>query len=310
MISYLQIKNLTKSYGTYLIFENISFQLNKGQKIAIVASNGTGKTTLFNIICGKDSADSGTITFNKDISIGFLEQEPIYDINKTVIEQVFSSSTQIVHVIEEYERALISNDKIQLQHATEQMEIKNAWDYETQIKQILGKLKISDFNKTMGTLSGGQQKRVALANALINKPDLLILDEPTNHLDIEMIEWLEEYLTNSSITLLMVTHDRYFLDKICNEIIELDNTKLFNYKGNYSYYLEKRSERLDIASADAEKARNLMRKELEWIRWMPKARGTKAKYRVNAFNELKQKASESALEKKVKINVQVDPNGL
>jgi ABC transport system ATP-binding/permease protein len=305
MTSYLRIENLTKSYGTFVMFENISFQLAKGQKIALIAPNGTGKTSLFNIIAGKDSADSGTIDFNKEITIGFLEQDPAYDENKTVIEQVFSSSAKIVHVIEKYEKALVSNDKSQLQFATEQMELNHAWDFESQIKQILGKLKISDFDKKMGILSGGQRKRIALANALINKPDLLILDEPTNHLDIEMTEWLEEYLSNGSFTILMVTHDRYFLDRICNEILELDNTKLFQYKGNFSYYLEKRSERLDIASTDVEKARNLMRKELDWIRRMPKARGTKAKYRVNAFDELKQKASESVSEKKVKINVQL-----
>jgi len=304
MTSYLRIENLTKSYGTFMMFENISFQLTKGQKIALIAPNGTGKTSLFNIIAGKDSADSGTIDFNKDITIGFLEQEPKYDENKTVIEQVFSSSAKIVHIIGEYEKALTSNDRSLLQHATEQMELNHAWDFESQIKQILGKLKITDLDKKMGILSGGQRKRIALANALINKPDLLILDEPTNHLDIEMTEWLEEYLSNSSFTILMVTHDRYFLDRICNEILELDNTKLFQYKGNFSYYLEKRSERLDVASEDVEKARNLMRKELEWIRRMPKARGTKAKYRVNAFDELKQKASESVSEKKIKINVQ------
>lgn len=305
MTSYLRIENLTKSYGTFMMFENISFQLAKGQKTALIAPNGTGKTSLFNIIAGKDTADSGTIDFNKDITIGFLEQNPIYNENKTVIEQVFSSSAKIVHVIELYEKALASHNKSQLQHAIEQMELNNAWDFESQIKQILGKLKISDFDEKMGILSGGQRKRIALANALINKPDLLILDEPTNHLDIEMTQWLEEYLNNSSFTILMVTHDRYFLDRICNEILELDNTKLFQYKGNFSYYLEKRSERLDVASADVEKARNLMRKELDWIRRMPKARGTKAKYRVNAFDDLKQKASESVSEKKVKINVQL-----
>jgi ABC transport system ATP-binding/permease protein len=304
MTSYLRIENLTKSYGTFLMFEDISFQLVKGQKIALIAPNGTGKSTLFNIIAGKDSPDSGSVKFHKDISIGFLEQDPTYDENKTVIEQVFSSSAKIVHVIEKYEKSLISNDKVQLQKAMEQMDINQAWDYETQIKQILGKLKIADLDKKMGLLSGGQRKRVALANALINKPDLLILDEPTNHLDIEMTEWLEGYLINSSLTLLMVTHDRYFLDRVCDEIIELDNTKLYHYKGNFSYYIEKRNEKLDITSSDVEKARNLMRKELDWIRRMPKARGTKAKYRVNAFDELKERATERASEKKVRINIQ------
>jgi ATP-binding cassette subfamily F protein uup len=303
MISYLQIENLSKSYGSYVMFENISFQLGQGQKIALIAPNGTGKTTLFNILCGKDTPDTGSVMFHKDISIGFLEQDPKFDKNKTVIEQVMASSSQMVHVIEEYEKAMVSENKARQQKALEQMEVNNAWDYEHRIKQILGKLRITDFDKLMGTLSGGQRKRVALANALINNPDLLILDEPTNHLDLEMIEWLEDFLTEGNFTLLMVTHDRYFLDRICNEIIEIDNKKLFSYAGNYSYYLEKRSERLENETTNVDKAKNLMRKELDWIRRMPKARGTKAKYRVDAFQDLKEKASASRNEKQVNINV-------
>ena len=303
MTSYLRIENLSKSFGTLLLFKDITFQIAKGQKIAIIAPNGTGKTTLFNIISGKDTADSGKIEFQKDISIGILEQEPGFDENKTVLEQVFSSSTKIVQIIEEYEKAVVSADKTRIQQATEQMDITNAWDYETQIKQILSKLKISDLEQKMGLLSGGFRKRIALANSLIKKPDLLILDEPTNHLDVEMTEWLEEHLKNNSFTILMVTHDRYFLDRICNEIIELDNQQLYQYKGNFSYYLAKRSERLNAATADMEKARNLMRKELDWIQRMPKARGTKAKYRVNAFEQLKKKATESFSEKQIKINI-------
>lgn len=304
MISYLQIENLTKSYGTFVMFENISFQLGKDQKIALIAPNGTGKTTLFNILCGKDSPDAGFVTFHKDISIGFLEQDPQFDETKTVIEQVMASSSQMVHVIEEYEKAIVSEDKHRLQKAMELMEVNHAWDYETRIKQILSKLKITDYEKLMGTLSGGQRKRVALANALINSPDLLILDEPTNHLDLEMIEWLEDYLIEGNFTLLMVTHDRYFLDRVCTEIIEIDNKKLFNYHGNYSYYIEKRSERLENETSNVDKARNLMRKELDWIRRMPKARGTKAKYRVDAFQDLKEKASVTRNEKQININVQ------
>jgi len=309
MTNYLQIENLNKSFGTLELLNNISFQLSKGQKIAMIAPNGTGKTTLFNIIYGKDSPDSGSVTFLKDISIGFLEQDPSYDPSKTVIGQVFTSSAGIIHTIEEYEKSLITSDKKELQRAIEQMEIHNAWDYENRIKQILGKLKISDFQKTMGKLSGGQRKRVALANALINNPDLLILDEPTNHLDLEMIEWLEEYLIDGNFTLLMVTHDRYFLDRVCDEIIELDNKSLYVYKGNYSYYLEKRSERIENESIGIDKARNLMRKELDWIRRQPKARGTKAKYRVEAFQDLKEKASASRREKKVNINVKLSRLG-
>ncbi len=303
MTSYLQLENLTKSYGTFTMFEDISFQLAKGQKIALIARNGTGKTTLFNILCGKDSPDSGTVTFHKDISIGFLEQDPKYSPDKTVIEQVLTSSAHIVHVIEEYEKALESHDKDRLHNAIGQMELQQAWDYEAKVKQILGKLKITGFDQPMRALSGGQRKRVALANALINNPDLLILDEPTNHLDLEMIEWLEEYLENGNFTLLMVTHDRYFLESVCNEIVELDNKSLYFYKGNYSYYLEKRAERLENETMNVDKARNLMRTELDWIRRMPKARGTKAKYRVNAFEGLKEKASAARLEKQVNINV-------
>jgi ABC transport system ATP-binding/permease protein len=304
MISYLQIENLSKSYGDFVMFENLSFQLGKDQKIALIARNGTGKTTLFNILCGKDSPDKGSVTFLKDISIGFLEQDPPYDKNKTVIEQVMTSPSSVVHVIEEYEKALLSTDKNRLQKAMELMEIHQAWDFETRITQILGKLKIHDLDKPMGTLSGGQRKRVALANALINNPDLLILDEPTNHLDLEMIEWLEEYLTGGTFALLMVTHDRYFLDRVCNEILELDNKKLYQYDGNYSYYIEKRAERIENENTNVDKAKNLMRKELEWIRRMPKARGTKAKYRVDAFDDLKEKASAGRTEKKVNINIQ------
>ena len=303
MISYLQIDKLTKSYGDAVMFENISFQLSKDQKIALIAKNGAGKSTLFNLLCGKDTPDSGVVTFHKDISIGFLEQDPPYDAEKTVLEQVLASSGNMANIIEEYERALHSPDKDVLQKALEQMDIYQAWDFESRLTQILGKLKITDLEQTMNTLSGGQRKRVALANALINTPDLLILDEPTNHLDLEMIEWLEEFLTNGNFTLLMVTHDRYFLDRVCSEIIEIDNKQLHYYKGNYSYYCEKRAERLENETANVDKAKNLMRKELDWIRRMPKARGTKAKYRVDAFDDLKEKASAARSEKQIQLNV-------
>jgi ATP-binding cassette subfamily F protein uup len=303
MISYLQIENLTKSYGDAVMFENISYQLAKDQKIALIAKNGAGKSTLFNILCGKDSSDSGVVTFHKDISIGFLEQDPHYEGERTVIEQVLASSGKIADVIEEYELSIESHDSNRLQKAMELMDLHQAWDYEARLKQILGKLKINDLSKPMKLLSGGQRKRVALANALINKPDLLVLDEPTNHLDLDMIEWLEEFLTNGNFTLLMVTHDRYFLDRVCNEIIEIDNKSLYSYKGNYSYYLEKRADRIENDSANVDKAKNLMRKELEWIRRMPKARGTKAKYRVDAFDVLKEKASAKRNERLVSLNV-------
>ena len=303
MISYLQIDKLTKSYGDLVMFENISFQLSKDQKIALIAKNGAGKSTLFNLLCGKDSPDSGLVTFHKDISIGFLEQDPPYDAEKTVLEQVLASSGNMAIVIEEYERALHNPDKDELQRALEHMDLYQAWDFESRLTQILGKLKITDLEQKMSTLSGGQRKRVALANALINTPDLLVLDEPTNHLDLEMIEWLEEFLTNGNFTLLMVTHDRYFLDRVCTEIIEIDNKQLHYYKGNYSYYIEKRAERLENETANVDKAKNLMRKELDWIRRMPKARGTKAKYRVDAFDDLKEKASAARSDKQIQLNV-------
>jgi ATP-binding cassette subfamily F protein uup len=303
MISYLQVESLTKSYGDMVMFENISFQIAKDQKITLIAKNGAGKTTLFNILYGKDSPDSGIITFHKDIAIGFLEQEPVYDPANTIIEQIFHSSSARINAIRNYEESLESTDKTILQAAIEKMDQLQAWDYETKIKQILGKLKITDLHLTMEQLSGGQRKRVALAEALIDDPDLLIFDEPTNHLDIDMIEWLEEYLQNGNFTLLMVTHDRYFMDRVCSEIIEIDNKSLYQYHGNYLYYLEKRTERIENEQANVEKARNLMRKELDWIYRMPKARGTKAKYRLNAFEELKEQASAKRVEKQMNLKV-------
>jgi ABC transport system ATP-binding/permease protein len=309
MANFLQIQNLSKSYGTLILFENISFQIDKGQRIALIAPNGTGKTTLFNILCGKDSPDSGKVIFLKDISIGFLEQEPAFNPETSALEHLFKSSTGLIHIIEEYEKALLEPDKSRLQHAIEQMDLNKAWDYETRIKQILGKLNIIELEKKMGELSGGQRKRVALANALINEPELLILDEPTNHLDVDMIEWLEDYFAKSNSTILMVTHDRYFLNRICDEILEIDNKKIYSYSGNYSYYLEKRSERIENEASEVVKARNLMRKELDWIRRQPKARGTKAKFRVEAFETLKEKSSIRRNEKEVNINVKTSRLG-
>jgi ATP-binding cassette subfamily F protein uup len=303
MPSFLQIENLTKSFGDLVLFENISFQLEKDSKIALVARNGAGKTTLFNILCGKDSPDSGTVTFHKDISIGFLEQDPVFDESRTVLEQVFFSSGEMMHVIGEYEDSLHSGDMNRIHLATEKMDALEAWNYEAKIKQILSTLKIEDYEQKMSTLSGGQRKRVALANTLIMEPDLLILDEPTNHLDLDMIEWLEDYLSRSSVTLLMVTHDRYFLERVCNEVMELDNRQLFRYPGNYSRFLEKREERLMNENINAEKARNLLRNELDWIRRMPKARTTKSKSRIEGFYELKERAVERPAEKQISLNI-------
>nr|MBP7496724.1 ABC-F family ATP-binding cassette domain-containing protein [Bacteroidales bacterium] len=292
-----------KSFGDLILFENISFQLGREQKIGLVGKNGAGKSTLFKILFGIESPDSGNITFHKDIRIGFLEQEPEFDSNKTVFEQVFNASGEIMEIVSEYEQSLLANDSARLQAASEMMDIKDAWNYEHKIKQILSKLKIDKLDENIARLSGGQKKRVALAQTLITEPDLLILDEPTNHLDIEMIEWLEEYLAKPGITLLMVTHDRYFLDRVCNEIAEIDNCSLFRYQGNYTKYLEKREERLANDKINAEKARNLLRKELDWIRRMPKARTTKSKSRIDNFYDLQDKAKQRPTDKQVNLNI-------
>jgi ATP-binding cassette subfamily F protein uup len=302
MINYLQIDNVSKSYGDLVLFENISFQLAKGRKIALVARNGAGKSTLFNLLSGKDKPDTGIITFLKDISIGFLEQDPEFDPQHTVLEQVFNASGVMMQAIAEYELSLETGKG--LQQAMEKMDALSAWDYEARIKKILSQLDIHDFDRKMGTLSGGQRKRVALANALIMEPDLLILDEPTNHLDLDMIEWLEDYLKRTQVTLFMVTHDRYFLNRVCTEVVELDNRQLYWYEGNYTDFLEKREERLANESTQLEKAKNLFRKELEWIRRQPKARTHKATYRVDAFEDLKVKASGKRTDKNVKIHVE------
>ena len=304
MISYLQLENVTKSYGEVSLFEDISLGIGKDQKVALIAKNGTGKTSLLKIAAGKDTADSGQVAKRNGITIGYLEQLPELDPQKTVLQQVFISSNKVIAAIEEYEAALLSHDKVLLQKAFEQMDTLQAWDFEVKVKQILSQLKIFNFNQYISELSGGQQKRVALANVLINEPDLLILDEPTNHLDLQMIEWLEAYLKKTKSTLLMVTHDRYFLDRVCNEIVELDNKILYTYKGNYSYYLEKREERLYNTMATIEKATSIMKKELEWVRRMPKARGTKAKYRLDNFENLKKTASQKIESRQLNLDIQ------
>lgn len=300
---YLQAENITKSFGDLTLFENLSLSLHQDQKVAIVARNGAGKTTLLNIIAGTDNPDSGQIVLRNGITIGYLAQSLKLDEAKTIFEEIYNSASEVMQIIKEYEIALVSNNKERLEKALEKMEIAQAWDHEVKVHQIVAELQLPDGNIVIGNLSGGQKKRVALASLLINDPDLLILDEPTNHLDLEMIEWLEEFLSRSGCTLLMVTHDRYFLDRVCNEILELDNKTLYQYKGNYSYFLEKRSDRIDVQNSEVEKARNLFRKELDWIRRMPKARTTKAKYRVEAFNEVQEKASQKIIEKNVEIKI-------
>ncbi|MFA8435187.1 MAG: ABC-F family ATP-binding cassette domain-containing protein [Marinifilaceae bacterium] len=303
MISYLQVENLTKSYGDLTLFENISFGVGQGQKIALIAKNGTGKTSLLNIIAGKDSQDSGDVIFRNGIKVGYLEQIPEMDDSNTVINEVFNSPDPVLSVIRDYEKVISSNDQEAMSEILEKMDHFKAWDYEVKVKQILSKLKITNYDQKISQLSGGQKKRVGMAKVLITEPDFLILDEPTNHLDLEMIEWLEEFLKKSKGTLLMVTHDRYFLDRVCNEIIEMDANTIYSYKGNYSYYLEKRAERIEMHNSEVSKAQNLLKTEQEWMRRMPQARGTKAKYRIDAFYELKKKAASGFKEDKMEMDI-------
>ncbi|MGF1586265.1 MAG: ABC-F family ATP-binding cassette domain-containing protein [Bacteroidales bacterium] len=291
MTSLLQADNISKSYGSLTIFTGITLVINKDEKIALIARNGEGKTTLLNILSGKDTADSGEITAIRDLKIGYLEQDPVLDDKLTVINQVFASTGEVATTIREYEVAINSGDQSLIDSLTSRMDALQAWDQETKAKQILTELSITEFNKPVGQLSGGQKKRVALAKVLIDEPELLIMDEPTNHLDLDMTEWLENYLKRANLTILMVTHDRYFLDRVCNQIIELDNNDIFKYSGNYTYYVEKRAERLENMQSVTDKARNLMKKELEWMRRMPKARTTKSKSRIDAFYDLKEKAA-------------------
>ena len=305
---YLQVENLTKSFGDRLLFEDISFGIDQGQRVAIVARNGTGKTTLLNILIGRESHDSGTITFKRDLRIGFLPQDPEFRDGMSVLDACFASESDTVQAIANYERLLNSQRHTpqyddEMQCAMAEMERLHAWDYETRIKQILGKLDIHDLEKPVNQLSGGQQKRLALANVLITEPDLLLLDEPTNHLDLEMVEWLEELLNRSKTTLLMVTHDRYFLDRVCSDIIEIDQQTLYRYRGNYSYYLEKRDERIENQNAETARAKNLYRKELDWMRRQPQARGTKAQSRIDAFHEIERRAQQRIEEKQLSLGV-------
>lgn len=290
MVSFLQVDGLTKSFGDLVLFENITFGVAQGQKIGLIAKNGSGKTTLLNIIAGKEDYDKGSIVFRNDLRVGYLEQAPHYPEGLTVLQACFYSQNETVRLLAEYEQALMDNDTDKLNSLLERMDSLKAWDYEQRAKQILGELKIHNLEQKVESLSGGQLKRVALANVLITEPELIILDEPTNHLDLEMTEWLEDYLNRSTISILMVTHDRYFLDRVCSEIIEIDRKQIYQYKGNYSYYLEKRQERIDAQNAEVERASNLLRKELDWMRRQPQARGTKAKYRIDAFYELEKKA--------------------
>ena len=303
MTPYLQVENLTKSFGDLVLFNGISFGIAEGQRIGLIAKNGSGKTTLLNILAGKEGYDEGKIAFRRDLRVGYLEQSPKYPEELTVLEACFYHGNSTVELIKEYERCMETPGNPGMDELLVRMEHEKAWDYERRAKQILSQLKIRDFSQKIGHLSGGQLKRVALANILITEPDLLILDEPTNHLDLDMTEWLEEYLNRGSLSLLMVTHDRYFLDRVCSEIIEIDNRQLYSYKGNYSYYLEKRQERIEATNAEIARANNLYRTELEWMRRMPQARGHKARYREEAFYELEKVAKQRTYDANVKLDV-------
>ena len=299
----LQVENLTKSFGDLVLFENISFGLAEGQRVGLIAKNGSGKSTLLNILSGKEGYDEGKISFRRDLRVGYLEQSPSYPEELTVLEACFHHGNTTVDLIKDYEHCMETEGHPGLDELLVRMDHEKAWDYEQKAKQILSQLKIRDFDQQVKHLSGGQLKRVALANTLITEPDLLILDEPTNHLDLDMTEWLEEYLRRTNLTLLMVTHDRYFLDRVCSEIIEIDNRTIYSYKGNYSYYLEKRQERIDAKTVEVERANNLYRTELEWMRRMPQARGHKARYREEAFYELEKVAKQHFHDANVKLDV-------
>ena len=306
----LTVENIKKSFGELVLFSNLSFGINKGQKIALVAKNGSGKTSILNILSGKDVPETGQITQRKGIRIAFLEQEPALDPNLTVEQSILSSDNPILETISNYEKALQNPDASeQYQKAFEAMEQSDAWDYETQYKQVLFKLDLTDLNIKVGELSGGQKKRLALANALLNKPDVLILDEPTNHLDLEMIEWLEAYFAKENLSLFMVTHDRYFLERVCNEILELDNKQLYSYKGNYSYYLREKEARQEREAVEQHKNKILFKKELDWMRRQPKARTTKSKSRIDDFHQIKQKAKKRREDHEVQLELNMERLG-
>ena len=309
-VNYLSIENITKSYGDKVLFEDLSFGINKDQKITFVAKNGAGKTTLLNIIADLESPDSGEIIFRKGLRIAYLSQNEVLDESLTIEQTIFNSDNETLKVIEQYEHALKNpEDADAYQKAFDLMEHNHAWDFETQYKQILFKLKLEDLDKKVGELSGGQKKRLSLAVILLNKPDLFILDEPTNHLDLEMIEWLEKYLIKEKVTLFMVTHDRYFLERVCNEIIELDHGKLFRYKGNYSYFLQKKEERITLEKVTVDKAKNLFKKELDWMRRQPKARTTKSKSRIDDFYVIEEKAHQRRQDHQVQLEINMERLG-
>ena len=309
-MNYLSVENISKSFGDRMLFEGLSFGINKDQKIGFVAKNGTGKTTLLNIIAGDETPDNGNIIIRKDIKVAYLSQKEDLNEELSIEETIFDSDNATLKIVEQYEKALKHPDDADAyQKAFDLMEQNNAWDFETQYKQILFKLKLNELDKKVGSLSGGQKKRLALAIILLDQPDLLILDEPTNHLDLEMIEWLEQYLKKANTTLFMVTHDRYFLDRVCNDILELDHGNMYRYKGNYSYFLEKKEERITAEQSTVSKAKNLFKKELEWMRRQPKARTTKSKSRIDDFHQIKEVAHQRRKDHKVQLEIQMERLG-
>jgi ATP-binding cassette subfamily F protein uup len=309
-VNYLSVENISKSYGERILFKNISFGINEGQKIGFVAKNGTGKTSILNIIAGVDTPDTGNVVSRKNVKISYLSQDPKLDPNCTIEEIIQTSDNFIIKIIADYEKALLQpEDTEAYQKAFDAMEANQAWDYETVYKQVLSKLKLDDLDQKVAAMSGGQKKRLALANALLAQPQLLILDEPTNHLDLEMIEWLEDFFAKSNITLFMVTHDRFFLERVCNEIVELDEGVMHGYKGNYSYYLEKRDARIENFVSETSKAKQLYKKELDWIRRQPKARTTKSKSRIDDFQDIKNRANQRRNDHEVQLELNMERLG-
>ncbi|GEQ86821.1 ABC transporter [Patiriisocius marinistellae] len=309
-MNFLSVENIAKSYGERILFKDISFGINQGQKIGFVAKNGTGKTSLLNMLSGDDNPDEGRIVYRKDLKVAFLSQEPNLDPDRTIEETIFIGDNPILKVIETYEKAILNpEDTEAYQKAFDGMDAHNAWDFETRYKQILSKLKLDNLDQLIKNLSGGQKKRLALAKALLTQPDLLVMDEPTNHLDLEMIEWLEALFAKENFTLFMVTHDRYFLERVCNEIVELDEGNLYSYKGNYSYYLEKREARIETEATETGKAKQLYKKELDWMRRQPKARTTKSKSRIDDFSDIKARAHKRRNDHEMELELNMERMG-
>lgn len=315
-MNYLSVENLKRSYGERILFEGLTFGLSKGDRMALIANNGTGKTSLLKIIAGDDVSEGGSVTLRKGIRVGYLNQDPHFDDNQTVKQLIDGSNSKFIAVIREYEAALAAQSLAyneeniaRFDEATSKMDEINGWNYEQLMKQVLSKFRIDDLNQQAKNLSGGQKKRLSLAMLLLDEPELLLLDEPTNHLDVEMIEWLEKYLQQQRITLLMITHDRYFLDRVCNHILELEDGNLYHHKGNYSYFLEKRAHREEVFNTEISKAGRLMKKELDWIRRSPKARTTKSKSRVNNFDKIKEKANSKKIKQELNLEVKMSRVG-